>query len=606
MSTDDTPDTDEPRHPYETEDSFHPMGEEWEGDMREELEDTEFDADLGMEMARDAQRLVAGEISEEEFYAEYHDDVQEEFEVDERPVFDDMDDVNFEEIDNDSILENLKGIDLEADDVSRRDVMKKMGIGAAFLGYGAYATADQAGNEAPDTVEQISPANTDAERRETRWGMVIDLERCDGCLACVAGCVDENGTSTGANWMYVFTHEDEATEQENFLVRPCQHCTNAPCSKVCPVRARHTREKDGLVLTNYETCIGCRYCQVACPYGVNYFQWGDPDVPMSALEHLDMRPEDVQALDEEERQEALSEANDHVYDGRGMWADSRPPRGTMGKCTMCPSRQDGHTDNPRGTVACEDACNEAGMNAIHFGDIDDEESKPRRYLRQRAENEQDSDGALGRDTELRDAQQQRVDIEALDTAEGTYPMYLVEREDESEDWGLLDTQMVNVSGDGTIEAAERVAIPAPAFEDSDQLEGDILGVNGSRQRVTFRVESGQVGGTFDIALVVVSDDTGEIISNSEFEFEEIDDALAQSTTEWRKLSSFKLLEDLGTQPNITYLGNEPGPNAEQIDGPVSYEAISSSNWGEFMDIIDERIEHLDYGAGGPPEEEGEA
>jgi len=482
MSTEDTTD-DEPKHPYETEESFHPMGKEWEDDMREQLEETDYDADLGMQMARDAQRLVAGEISEEEFYAQYHDEVREEFEVDDRPVLEDVDTDEIEDLDDDaSMLEALQDIDLEAGDMSRREMMKKTGAAGAFLAFSAYATHENGQEEPsiPDDASNLRPAEGD--ELESRWGMVIDLERCDGCLACVSGCIDENGTSTGANWMYVFAYEEERTEQENFLVRPCQHCSNAPCAKVCPVRARHTREFDGLVLTNYETCIGCRYCQVACPYGVNYFQWGEPDVEMGRLTHADMTPGEVRELDFEERQETLSEANDHVYDERGWWTDSRPPIGTMGKCTMCPSRQDEHTDNPRGTVACQDACDRAGMSAIHFGDMKDEESRPRRYLRRRAEQE---------------------------------------------------------------------------FETDTELEN--------------------------------ADEFGEG---------------GETVTGWGKLSAFKLLEDIGTQPNITYLGNEPGAKAEQAPGPVPYESLSN-RWG--VEVKDNRKEHLDYGPRGPSEggEEGE-
>ena len=488
MSTDDSTDDDN-RHPYETDESFHPMGKEWEDRMREEIEDTEFDADLGMEMARDAQRLVAGELSEEEFYTRYHDDVQEEFDVDERPVLDGVDDETLEQLDSDgSMLEALQDIDLEADDVSRRDVMKKMGAGAAFLGYGAYATAQQDEEpEIPGDAKDLTPRGP--EERDARWGMVIDLERCDGCLSCVAGCIDENGTSTGANWMYVFTYDDPDKPQENFLVRPCQHCSNAPCAKVCPVRARHNRSNDGLVLTDYETCIGCRYCQVACPYGVNYFQWGEPDVPMEELEHASIRPEELRSMEKEERNQTLSESNDHVYDERGRWTDSRPPQGTMGKCTMCPSRQDGHTDNPRGTVACQDACDTAGMSAIHFGDFDDPDSRPRRYLRRRAEQ---------------------------------------------------------------------------SFEQNHQFE----------------------------------EETG-----AEFE---------DSSTTWGSLSAWKLLDELGTEPNITYLGPEPGDDAHQISpeevrnreeshvNPVSYHQLSSQ-WD--VEVKSNRKEHLDYVMGG---QEGEA
>ncbi|MFT4946839.1 MAG: Fe-S-cluster-containing dehydrogenase component, partial [Natronomonas sp.] len=407
MSTEDPSDTDEGRHPYETDDSFHPMGEQWEDRMREELEDTDYDADLGMEMARDAQRLVAGELTEEEFYAEYHDDVKQEFETDERPIFDDLEGVDLDEFEDESLLESLADVDLSADDVSRRDMMNKMGAAGLFLGYSAFATYDDGGgDEVPQLVDGVRPA--DADERAHRWGMTIDLDRCDGCLACVTGCIDENGTSTGANWMYVFTYEDEQSESENpnQLVRPCQHCSNAPCAKVCPVRARHTRSKDGIVLTNYEVCIGCRYCQVACPYGVNYFQWGDPDVEMDQLSHVDMTPGEVRNLDPgdgetyggatyaaegSERLNELQDANDHVYDGRGWWVDSRPPIGTMGKCTFCPSRQDNTTGDTegseKGTVACMDACDAQGMSAIHFGDLDaevgDDYDRPVRYLEER-------------------------------------------------------------------------------------------------------------------------------------------------------------------------------------------------------------------------------
>jgi molybdopterin-containing oxidoreductase family iron-sulfur binding subunit len=479
MSTEDDTHTgnEEPAHPYETEDSFHPLGAEWEDQMREELEDTEFDADLGMQMARDAQRLVAGEITEEEFYAEYHEDVEEEFELDERPVFDDLDDVDVDEFEDDeSMFEALTDIDFENEDVPRREMMKKMGAGAAFLGYGAYATYDNQRDdeEVPQDVSGIRPA--DKEDREHRWGMVIDLERCDGCLACVTGCINENGTSTGANWMYVFTYENEDTDQQNFLVRPCQHCSNAPCAKVCPVRARHARADDGIILTDYESCIGCRYCQVACPYGVNYFQWGEPDVPMAELPHIEelddgrpATPENVQSLSQEERDRQLKESHDHVYDVRGRWVDSRPPKGTMGKCTFCPTRQDGHSDRPQGTTACEDACNEAGMNAIHFGDMDDPESQPNRYLRRRSEQEFDQD------TEFEDPQE---------------------------------------------------------------------------------------------------------------EYEE-------TVTQWGKLSSFKLLQEIGTEPNITYLGDKPGARAEQVEGPVAYESLTNE-WG--VEVVDKRKEELDYGA----------
>jgi len=735
MSTDDTTSEDN-AHPYETEDSFHPMGEEWEERMREQLEETEFDADLGMQMARDAQRLVAGELTEQEFYAEYHEDVSEEFDVDERPVLDDLDIDDPAEIDDGgSLLSSLGDVDLETDGATRRDVMKKMGAGAAFLGYGAYASYDNQQGEVPEDISGITHPGED--ERENRWGMVIDLERCDGCLACVAGCVDENGTSTGANWMYVFPYQNEESEQQNFLVRPCQHCSNAPCAKVCPVRARHTRSKDGIVLTDYETCIGCRYCQVACPYGVNYFQWGDPDVPMGEIEHLDMTPGQVRDLDEEERHQQLSEANDHIYDERGKWVDSRPPQGVMGKCTFCPSRQDEHTDNPRGTVACMDACDTQGMSAIHFGDLDDPESRPNRHLRQRSEN-QFEDGASQFEADLSfeagggDTAEASIDVDG-----GIYPLYFVEKPAEREDWRVLDSASTVVAGSGeAVPGSEEFAestiadiggVPAgetdllvtdtqtdidvtvvfddDEFEDATERdidislrlvgqasetvatgtvtlreEQDVVGRQLRRGR-TFTVDGAELGvpenegyallllveeetdegvetrladsrrvfvadGTpdsqqpeppyddsrLDGSLDAVPDvlfkgattaieatvrypnrprtyekrlvlddgsiqgvgETGDTIAQMEYEFTQ----QRTSNTPWNgKLSTFRLLENMGTEPNVIYLGNEPDPEDEQVEGPVAYEDISSSEWGQWMEIKSERKEHLDYGAG---------
>ena len=350
----------------ENDDSFHPQGPEWESKMEELLEETEYDTELGMEIARDAQRLVAGELTEAEFHERYHDAVVEEFGVDDRPV-DPADEEHAGIIElltgresGPGLIEGLMEIDEDAD-VPRREVMKKTGAGAAFFGLAGFSVSGNAGDDGTTVA-----ADSDDEEENTQWGMVIDLEKCDGCLTCVTACTEENKTSAGANWMYVLTYQDPDQETDNYLVRPCQHCSDAPCEKVCPTTARYTRGKDGIVLTDYDVCIGCRYCQVACPYGVNYFQWDEPDVP----------------------QEELDPA--HVYDEQGNWVDNRPPQGVMGKCTMCPSRQDGNWgDEKIGTAACAEACD---MDVIHFGDMNDPESDPQQYLdRVKEENPNDQD-----------------------------------------------------------------------------------------------------------------------------------------------------------------------------------------------------------------------
>ncbi|MES3517847.1 MAG: 4Fe-4S ferredoxin N-terminal domain-containing protein [Natronomonas sp.] len=431
MSTDPTPPSD-----VDSVEDLHT--EAWEERMESLLEGTDHDTELGIEMAKDAQRLVAGELSEAEFYDRYHDAVVEEFGVDDRPV-------EVSEGDEEAgLLELLTGSTddgpgpferlAEADEgeVPRREVMKKAGAGAALLGAG---TAAAGGGGGDDGAAAAADHADGAE--ETQWGMVIDLNKCDGCLACVTACSQENHTEDGANWMYVFTYEEPNQDGHNFLVRTCQHCSNAPCQKVCPTTARHIREDDGLVLTDYDVCIGCRYCQVACPYGVNYFAWEEPSTPESELDE------------------------NHVYDRRDRPVDSRPPKGVMGKCTMCPSRQDGQMGEERiGTTACEQAC---AMDAIHFGDMNDPESDPNRYL-ERAREE---------------------------------------------------------------------------YRGANELQDD---------------------------------DAPEFPGRSE------DTA-----------STFRLLEELGTDPNVVFVGNEPGPSAEQVAGPVAYEDV-----GE----VDRRKEVLDDGTFG--------
>jgi menaquinone reductase, iron-sulfur cluster-binding subunit len=115
------------------------------------------------------------------------------------------------------------------------------------------------------------------------WGMVIDLDRCTGCQACVMACKAENNVPpVGAkeavrgriiSWMQVLTEEDEHSgEVKRFLPRPCLHCDDPPCTKVCPVYATY-RNPEGIVAQIYARCIGCRFCMAACPYNAKYFNW---------------------------------------------------------------------------------------------------------------------------------------------------------------------------------------------------------------------------------------------------------------------------------------------------------------------------------------------
>jgi molybdopterin-containing oxidoreductase family iron-sulfur binding subunit len=129
-----------------------------------------------------------------------------------------------------------------------------------------------------------------AETKQTQkpqWAMVIDLDRCTGCEACVVACRTENNVPTvgpeeaargrSINWIRVErTFEGEFPDiRVKFMPVLCQHCDEAPCEPVCPVYATyHTDE--GLNAQVYNRCVGTRYCANNCPYTVRFFNFYDP------------------------------------------------------------------------------------------------------------------------------------------------------------------------------------------------------------------------------------------------------------------------------------------------------------------------------------------
>ncbi|WIV66482.1 4Fe-4S dicluster domain-containing protein [Natrialbaceae archaeon AArc-T1-2] len=229
----------------------------------------------------------------------------------------------------------------------------------------------------------------------SQMGMAIDLERCQGCRACVLACKTENDTPRGAFWMNVFRHEEGEFPdvEQGFTPNPCHHCSEPSCSEVCPTDARFKREDDGIVLTDYDTCIGCRYCEVGCPYGVNYFQWRDSEEGQYGFASEAELVQDVHQNLEE--LDADFEGDDRPWADPGLDAVQEPRGnkmgggdqkvGTMGKCTFCVQRQDGDDDELRGTTACEEVC---PTNVIFFGDMEDPESKPRQHLAEHSGKEQ--------------------------------------------------------------------------------------------------------------------------------------------------------------------------------------------------------------------------
>lgn len=137
-------------------------------------------------------------------------------------------------------------------------------------------------------------ANRSAEQSEEqgayRWGMVIDLDKCTGCQACTLACQMENNVPIAGPEEFdegraiffteVFTDiEGEFPFVEGDIIpRPCLHCENAPCVRVCPVGATFHNEY-GAVVIDYDVCIGCRFCTVACPYTARSFNYTKPEFP---------------------------------------------------------------------------------------------------------------------------------------------------------------------------------------------------------------------------------------------------------------------------------------------------------------------------------------
>ncbi|WP_376792671.1 4Fe-4S dicluster domain-containing protein [Thermoflexus sp.] len=206
-----------------------------------------------------------------------------------------------------------------------------------------------------------------------RYGMVIDLSRCMGCRACMEACKVENNTPQAIFWMYVFRFEEGEfpNVRQWFMPRPCMHCDNAPCVKVCPVGARYKRE-DGLVATDWERCIGCRYCEVACPYGVNYFNWKRPDRNY----YLDWSDPNLQSITGGIAPPYKNPDLDQAYgEERRRIAGGGHVKGVIEKCTFCVHRVE------KGKLpACVANC---PVQALLFGDLDDPDSLVSRVLRQK-------------------------------------------------------------------------------------------------------------------------------------------------------------------------------------------------------------------------------
>ena len=123
-----------------------------------------------------------------------------------------------------------------------------------------------------------------------KWGMVIDLDRCSGCQACVVACQAENNIPINNkdsflqhraySWIRVerYWEGEFPNVKARFIPVLCQHCENAPCEPVCPVYATYHND-EGLNVQVYNRCVGTRYCANNCPYQVRFFNWWEPVWP---------------------------------------------------------------------------------------------------------------------------------------------------------------------------------------------------------------------------------------------------------------------------------------------------------------------------------------
>lgn len=194
---------------------------------------------------------------------------------------------------------------------------------------------------------------------DVQFGYALNLSVCIGCRKCAEACHIENNHDRRTNNSYIRVFEMQSggidfekgdamyehavpVEGRYYMPVQCQQCENAPCVAACPIEATW-HEPDGIVVVDYNWCIGCRYCEAACPYHARRFNWEKPEIPA-----------------------------DEINPDQGYLSNRIRPQGVMEKCTFCL-----HRTREGRLPACLEAC---PTGARVFGNLLDPDSEIRRVI----------------------------------------------------------------------------------------------------------------------------------------------------------------------------------------------------------------------------------
>lgn len=195
-----------------------------------------------------------------------------------------------------------------------------------------------------------------------QFGYALNLSVCNGCRKCAEACHKENNHDRRTNNSYIRVFEmsngsldfengtphyqhNTPAEDKYYMPVQCQQCDEPPCVDVCPVQATW-KERDGIVVVDYSWCIGCRYCEAACPYHARRFNWDEPEIPA-----------------------------EEINPNQGYLSNRIRPKGVMEKCTFCL-----HRTREGRLPACLEAC---PTGARVFGNLLDPKSEIRWVLANR-------------------------------------------------------------------------------------------------------------------------------------------------------------------------------------------------------------------------------